>query len=1145
MHPTNAKQNDSSKNNFYKNHVYLIFFCFWILLLHLGGIYLFTRGFLLTRFVLDNHSECSKPPLWDNDNNNNVYNIQYDYPWQNTVATRFRQKDQKNQSYIFNSDGCWYPKIFKKAVIIIIDALRFDFAIPHLNKPIQNPESHYYLNKLPIFNQLLTTQPSNSLLFQYVADPPTTTLQRLKALTTGTLPTFIDAGSNFAGYAIDEDNLIDQFKNLGMKIAFMGDDTWVSLFPNQFDQNMTHPFPSFNVWDLHTVDDGILNLLGPTLKIGNDNKVSDSYDSSNSSQWDILIAHFLGVDHCGHRYGPDHPAMAEKLGQMDDMIQDVIRDIDDNTVIFIMGDHGMDSKGDHGGDSDEELESTLFMYSKKWLTHDTTNILSRIYQKLDATESHGSKSFTKKFGTWRSIPQIDLVPTLALLLGIPIPFNNLGSVIPEVFLSYSEDDDLNINKQLMNLLDVTRLNVKQVYQYIIEYSLQQPSTELSKDAIHVLRNMFDHAESKYNLLKNSSDLLLIDDLEDLIVLYLSFLKNTLFICRRLWAQFDLPLIISGISILILSCLCIGLHITRNKKNSITFDNQITVIYALVGGSFGAVFSLGFIKFIGPLTIGFSFSTFDFTIFGASFGSMIAFIIHYIISNSFPILPKKFPFISFDTFMSIFFLIIHSCLFASNSFTVFEDRITVFLLQTFGLFTFFEAFKIKNKELQLKLQFFTFMYLLATRIAAYSTICREEQMPYCTSTFYISPTSTVSSPLILIILTTMTVFIPFIICRLLKLSESYNGVAPLWIEFGLRGGLILSAAYWIMDNLDSNSTSSIIVNSDETKFNTMDIIFNQSWRWFKNFIVRLAFGLSTIVGTVAWSTSPLCLELKMIDIEPNKTLNDRSSQLAENSTKSSGKAIEILGYKNAFGASYFVFLTIIYLLLFITQKPMGGIMLSIALCQLMCLLEIIDAKRDAYELNIEKKLLSKEDEIYVSNASSSSNSYTNNFQHKSTKFLDVVILSLLSSLYFFSTGHQATLSSIQWSVGFIGIEELNYFISPSLVTLNTLSSQILFSLAVPLLTFWNITPKSDYPLFQELTRSILMYIFYNGIVTTSSVFWAAFFKRHLMVWKIFAPRFMLGGINLLTTDLVICGLSIGFGCWKIMKEITKYFEIIYK
>ncbi len=37
--------------------------------------------------------------------------------------------------------------------------------------------------------------------------------------------------------------------------------------------------------------------------------------------WDVLIAHFLGVDHCGHRFGPDHPAMAEKLSQMDGVLR--------------------------------------------------------------------------------------------------------------------------------------------------------------------------------------------------------------------------------------------------------------------------------------------------------------------------------------------------------------------------------------------------------------------------------------------------------------------------------------------------------------------------------------------------------------------------------------------------------------------------------------------------------------------------------------------------------------------------------------------------------------------------------------------------------------------------------------------------------
>lgn len=40
-------------------------------------------------------------------------------------------------------------------------------------------------------------------------------MQRLKALTTGSLPTFIDAGSNFASYAIVEDNLIKQLTSAG------------------------------------------------------------------------------------------------------------------------------------------------------------------------------------------------------------------------------------------------------------------------------------------------------------------------------------------------------------------------------------------------------------------------------------------------------------------------------------------------------------------------------------------------------------------------------------------------------------------------------------------------------------------------------------------------------------------------------------------------------------------------------------------------------------------------------------------------------------------------------------------------------------------------------------------------------------------
>jgi phosphatidylinositol glycan class O len=45
-------------------------------------------------------------------------------------------------------------------------------------------------------------------------------------------------------------------------------------------------------------------------------------------------------------------------------------------------------------------------------------------------EDHKNPPLTAKE---RAVPQIDIVPTLSLLMGIPIPFNNLGSPIEEAF----------------------------------------------------------------------------------------------------------------------------------------------------------------------------------------------------------------------------------------------------------------------------------------------------------------------------------------------------------------------------------------------------------------------------------------------------------------------------------------------------------------------------------------------------------------------------------------------------------------------------------------------------------------------------------------------------------------------------------------
>lgn len=89
---------------------------------------------------------------------------------------------------------------FKKAIILIVDALRFDFVLPC----VEDGSNLYFRNKLPIIGDLLKTQPEHSFLFQFVADPPTTTMQRLKALMTGGMPTFIDLRDNFESSAVSE-----------------------------------------------------------------------------------------------------------------------------------------------------------------------------------------------------------------------------------------------------------------------------------------------------------------------------------------------------------------------------------------------------------------------------------------------------------------------------------------------------------------------------------------------------------------------------------------------------------------------------------------------------------------------------------------------------------------------------------------------------------------------------------------------------------------------------------------------------------------------------------------------------------------------------------------------------------------------------
>jgi ethanolamine phosphate transferase 2 subunit G len=72
--------------------------------------------------------------------------------------------------------------------------------------------------------------------------PPTVTLPRIKALTTGSIPNFLDAILNIAESDTSstlafQDTWLSQANLTGEQLVMYGDDTWIKLFPGMFTRS--------------------------------------------------------------------------------------------------------------------------------------------------------------------------------------------------------------------------------------------------------------------------------------------------------------------------------------------------------------------------------------------------------------------------------------------------------------------------------------------------------------------------------------------------------------------------------------------------------------------------------------------------------------------------------------------------------------------------------------------------------------------------------------------------------------------------------------------------------------------------------------------------------------------------------------------
>ncbi|XP_052299987.1 uncharacterized protein LOC102608462 isoform X3 [Citrus sinensis] len=433
------------------------------------------------------------------------------------------------------------PPSFDRLILLVIDGLPAEFVLGKDG----NPPRKAFMEPMPYTQSLL----ANGMAIGYHAKaaPPTVTMPRLKAMVSGAIGGFLDLAFNFNTQAMADDNLLGQFSSIGWKMVMHGDDTWLKLFPGLFTRH--DGVSSFFVKDTIQVDQNVSRHL---------------VDELSRDDWNLLILHYLGLDHVGHIGGRNSLLMAPKLAEMDEVVKMIhtsilTRENDQGwTLLVVVSDHGMTENGNHGGSSFEEADSLALFVGLRGHVSDY------------------------KSATQNTAQQVDIAPTLALLLGVPIPKNNVGVLIAETFDQLKGDHQLRaleLNSwQLFRLLDAQISCLSCANISLNDFSDGQPS--VTTECNDSLEKMFCclymnaavlHSTWKSKKVSQSSSW---EDYNSTVIAYRKFLKTASEWLSSRATDKPVDLLAFGVTAMLLSCLVL-LSLTLHMVQLLPAQNSLS------------------------------------------------------------------------------------------------------------------------------------------------------------------------------------------------------------------------------------------------------------------------------------------------------------------------------------------------------------------------------------------------------------------------------------------------------------------------------------------------------------------------------------------------------------------------------------------
>lgn len=181
--------------------------------------------------------------------------------------------------------------------------------------------------------------------------------------------------------------------------------------------------------------------------------------------------------------------MVPKQEEMDEIVRTIYTAIENedhltNALFVLCGDHGMNDGGNHGGSSPGETSPALVFMSPK-LSDVTKRSDGLSWRQGPGLMSPILPAREGEFDFYKTVEQSDIAPTLAGLLGFPVPKNNLGVFLEDFRwlwksgeLSLEVFDDIRLTVAEWDRVQLLYRNARQMKR-IVEATYTNPSLKTS------------------------------------------------------------------------------------------------------------------------------------------------------------------------------------------------------------------------------------------------------------------------------------------------------------------------------------------------------------------------------------------------------------------------------------------------------------------------------------------------------------------------------------------------------------------------------------------------------------------------------------------------------------------------------------------